>query len=201
MSGTRAISTTSRRELPSSFFFLQGKAPKEIHAILTETLACFLPGRSNFLSAPLHRSIFIFWGENKLYIIKVKLKWSRYRPGVAQRVGRGIALLFHDTGTRRVWLVSSTPRPHFTPGKDPVPILQEVGWAPGLVWTGAKNLVPTGIRSRTVQPVAQSGYRLKNLPPSCAVVMKSMNLNFLEPSGPLQACNGTDLYFSDSSLH
>jgi hypothetical protein len=29
------------------------------------------------------------------------------------------------------------------------------------------------------------------LPPSCAVVMKSGNLNFLEPSGPLQACNGT----------
>ena len=27
----------------------------------------------------------------------------------------------------------------------------------------------------------------------CAVVMKSGNLNFLEPSGPLQACNGTDL--------
>ena len=35
--------------------------------------------------------------------------------------------------------------------------------------------------------------RLTNLPPSCAVVMKSGNLNFLEPSGPLQACNGTDL--------
>ena len=30
------------------------------------------------------------------------------------------------------------------------------------------------------------------LPPSSAVVMKSGNLNFLEPSGPLQACNGTD---------
>jgi len=30
-----------------------------------------------------------------------------------------------------------------------------------------------------------------NLPPSCAVVMKSGNLNFLEPSGPVQACNGT----------
>jgi hypothetical protein len=29
--------------------------------------------------------------------------------------------------------------------------------------------------------------------PSCAVVMKSGNLNFLEPSGPLQACNGTAL--------
>jgi len=25
-------------------------------------------------------------------------------------------------------MVSSTPRPHFTPGKDPVPILLEGGW-------------------------------------------------------------------------
>jgi len=59
---------------------------------------------------------------------------------VAQRVGRGIALLFHDRGTRRRWVVSSTPRPHFTPGKDPVPIVQEAGWAPGPVWTGGKSL-------------------------------------------------------------
>ena len=35
--------------------------------------------------------------------------------------------------------------------------------------------------------------RLTTLPPSCAVVIKSGNLNFLEPSGSLQACNGTDL--------
>jgi len=53
MSGTRAISTTSRRELSSSIFFLQGKAPKEIHAILTETLACFLLGRAKDFSAPM----------------------------------------------------------------------------------------------------------------------------------------------------
>jgi len=33
--------------------------------------------------------------------------------------------------------------------------------------------------------------RQTTLPVSCAVVMKSGNLNFLEPSGPLQACNGT----------
>jgi hypothetical protein len=32
-----------------------------------------------------------------------------------------------------------TPQPHFTPGKDPVPILQEAGWAPGPVWTGGKS--------------------------------------------------------------
>ena len=32
-----------------------------------------------------------------------------------------------------------------------------------------------------------------NLPRSCAVVTKSGNFNFLEPSGPLQASNGTAL--------
>ena len=32
-----------------------------------------------------------------------------------------------------------------------------------------------------------------NLPPSCAVFTKYGSLNFLEPSGPAQACNGTAL--------
>ena len=36
-----------------------------------------------------------------IYIYEVKVKCSRYRPGVAQRVGRVTALLFHDRGTRR----------------------------------------------------------------------------------------------------
>ena len=40
---TRAISTTSRCALSSSFFFLQGKVPKEIHAILIETLGEHAP--------------------------------------------------------------------------------------------------------------------------------------------------------------
>jgi len=58
---------------------------------------------------------------------------------MAQSVGRGIALPFLDRGTRRGWVVSSTPWPHFTPGKDPVPIVQETGWAPRPVWTGGKS--------------------------------------------------------------
>jgi hypothetical protein len=60
--------------------------------------------------------------------------------------GRGIALLFLDLGARKCgW---SAPRPsRFTPGKDPVPIVQETGWDPGPVWTCAKNLTSTGIRS------------------------------------------------------
>jgi hypothetical protein len=39
------------------------------------------------------------------------------------------------------------PWPLFTSGKDPVPIVQEAGWDSVPVWTGAENLVPTGIRS------------------------------------------------------
>jgi hypothetical protein len=43
------------------------------------------------------------------------------------------------------WL---TPRPGlFTPGRDPVPIVQEAGWAPGPIWTVAENLAPAGILS------------------------------------------------------
>jgi len=34
-------------------------------------------------------------------------------------VGRGIALLFHDRGTRRGLVVSSKPQPHFTPQERP----------------------------------------------------------------------------------
>jgi len=34
-----------------------------------------------------------------------------------------------------------------------------------------------------------------NLPPPCAFVTKSENLNFLGPSGPLRACNGIALPF------
>jgi len=48
----------------------------------------------------------------------------------------------------------------FTRGKDPVPIAQEAGWAPGPVWTGAKNLVPTEIRSPGRPSRSESLYRL-----------------------------------------
>jgi len=40
-------------------FFPQGNAPNEIHVILTETLAYFLPGRAKDLSAPPVSSFYI----------------------------------------------------------------------------------------------------------------------------------------------
>jgi len=78
----------------------------------------------------------------------------------AHRGSRGIALPFLDHGTRRGWGFSVTPRPLFTLRKDPVPIVQEAGWAPGPVWTGAENLALTGIRSPDRPARNQSLYRL-----------------------------------------
>jgi hypothetical protein len=55
----------------------------------------------------------------------------------------------------------SVPRPgRLTPVKDPVPIFQGIGWAPGPVWTCTKNLAPTGIRSSELPARSQSLYRL-----------------------------------------
>ena len=77
----------------------------------------------------------------------------------AHRGSRGIALLFLDHGTIRGWGVSVTPRP-LTPGKGPVPIVQEAGWALARVRTGAENLASTGIRSPDSPDRSQSLYRL-----------------------------------------
>ena len=59
-------------------------------------------------------------------------------------------------------MVSSTPRPHFTPGKDLVPNVQEAGWAQGSVWTGGKSRPHrNSIPDRTAR--SQSLYRLSYL--------------------------------------
>jgi len=67
---------------------------------------------------------------------------------------RGIALLFHNHGTRREWGVSVTPRPLFTHGKDPVLFVQEAGRTPGPAWTGAEILAPHRDSIPDLQPVA-----------------------------------------------
>ena len=58
------------------------------------------------------------------------------------------------------WVVNATIRPLY-PGKEPVPIAQEDGWAPGPVWTVTENLVPpTRIRSPDRPARSESLYRL-----------------------------------------
>ena len=54
-------------------------------------------------------------------------------------------------------------------GKNPVPIIQEAGCAPGLVWTGAENLAPTVIRSPDRPVRSESLYRLSYHGPHKAV--------------------------------
>jgi hypothetical protein len=56
----------------------------------------------------------------------------------------------------------SAARPGRTlpPRKDPVPIAQEAGWAPGPVWTSAENLALTGIRFPDRPARSKSLYRL-----------------------------------------
>ena len=93
------------------------------------------------------------------YTNKVKVEWSRYRLGVAQRVGRGIALLFHDRGTRRGKWSAARPGRTLPPGKTRYPFYRSLGGPQGRSGL-AEILVPTGIWSRIVQPVAQSQYQL-----------------------------------------
>ena len=80
------------------------------------------------------------------------LKFSRYRPGVAQRVGRGIALLFHDRALEGVEWSAARPGRTLPPGKTRYPFYRRLGGTQGRSGR-AGNLVPTGIRSRTVQAV------------------------------------------------
>jgi len=48
----------------------------------------------------------------------------------------------------------------FTPGKEPIPIVQEAGWAPMLVCTAAENLIFTGSPDRLAR--SESLYRLSH---------------------------------------
>ena len=70
------------------------------------------------------------------------------------RGSRGIALSFHDHDTRRGWGVSVTLRPLFTPGKVPVPIVQEVDGPQGRSGQVRKISPPPGFDPSTVQHVA-----------------------------------------------
>ena len=65
----------------------------------------------------------------------------------------------------------------FTPGKDPVPIVQEAGRAPVPIWTGAENLAPTRIRSPDRPARSQLLYRLR-YPAHILTKGNYVNLNF-----------------------
>ena len=49
---------------------------------------------------------------------------------------------------------NATPRPLYHLERDPVPIVQEAGWAVGRSGRVRKTSLPPGFESRSVQPVA-----------------------------------------------
>jgi hypothetical protein len=52
------------------------------------------------------------------------------------------------------WMVNTTPQPLYLQKSDPVPIMQETGWAPGQSGWVQKISPPLGFDPRTVQSVA-----------------------------------------------
>jgi len=83
-----------------------------------------------------------FYSKNKFEkscIYKVKVEWSRYRRGVTA------ALEVGDWSAAR-------PGRTLPPGKTRYPLYRRLGGTQGRSGR-AENLVPTGIRSRTFQPV------------------------------------------------
>jgi len=100
-------------------------------------------------------------GQYKVKVKRTLVQAIRLCTGcTAHRGSRGIALLFHDHGIRRVWGVSVTPRPLFTPGTHCTG-----GWMgprAGLDKCG-KSRPPTAIRSPDRPARSQSLYRLRHL--------------------------------------
>ena len=73
----------------------------------------------------------------------------------AHRGTRGIALLFHDHGTRRGWGLSITPRPLFAPpGKTRYPLYRMLGGPQGQSGQVWKISPPPGFDPWSVRPVA-----------------------------------------------
>ena len=116
----RNFNNIETRAVIKFFFFFQGKAPNEIHAIPTETLTCFLPGRAKDLSALLylryirtwHRSAEhkyqnITFSAQKIYSHSdTRNRKSWFYPQPASNKQKGISKetdLQRDSSTRRYY--------------------------------------------------------------------------------------------------
>ena len=87
-------------------------------------------------------------------------------------MSRGIAVLFlGPQHSRWGWEISPTPRPPLPPLKTRYPLYRRLGRNQGRS-RGTEILIPTGTRSRTVYPVAQSLYRLSYPAPIVLVIWK-----------------------------
>jgi hypothetical protein len=83
------------------------------------------------------------------YVLFLCSSWNKpWRPRV------GVHLYsFFNLGIIWWWVVNAMPWLLYPPPSqlgDPVPIVQEVGWAPWLVWIGVENIALSGFDPQTV---------------------------------------------------
>ena len=92
-----------RGESPVPTGYAAGWYPTPVWKFSRSDKSLPLPGTNHDSSTVLRVAWSLFWLSVPwaLSNITKKVKWSRYSPGVAKRVGRSIALHFHDRGTRR----------------------------------------------------------------------------------------------------
>jgi hypothetical protein len=117
------------------------------------------PGIESRLGRDIPHPLRTFLSPTQPTVHWVKIKVPLYRPGVAQRVGRGIDLLFHDFGTRSgEWSEARSGR-NLLPGKPRYPLYRRLDGTQGRSGQ-AENLAPNGIRSSDSPFSSQSLHRL-----------------------------------------
>ena len=97
----------------------------------------------------------------KLHDVTTQKIKGKIQPRTGHKAQRGSRVIDLDGG----WVVIANPRPLYTQERYPVPIVQEAGWAPGPVWTGAGNLALTGILFPDCPARSESLYRLSSSGP------------------------------------
>jgi len=111
--------------------------------LLTESLSIRLITSWQVLDAQSFRGA----GSDINHCVKSKDKFTLQQAIKAQKGNNVIAVLSFYFGARWGWVVKTTPRPLYPRQSDPVHIVQEAGWRPGPVWTGAEDLATTRIWS------------------------------------------------------
>ena len=105
---------------------LRGEYVEQIPSLVA--VACFLPGRAKDLSVPPRIT-----GKGKV------LPRTDHEGPEKEQMYRST---LPSTSALDVGGWSTPHSGRFIPRKDPITLVQEAGWAPGPIWTGAEKLVP-----------------------------------------------------------
>jgi hypothetical protein len=126
--------------------------------------------------------------SSKLHMFYIKVKFTpvqalRLCTGfTAHKGSRGMALLFHDHGTRRGWGVSVTPWPLFIRWKTRYPLYRMLGGPQGRSGQVRKISPPLGFDYRTVQLLASIWSIYLPIMIDTLLLRPSLHFNTLHPT-------------------